>query len=137
MKAQQVCWFEIPVVFIDRAIKFYSSILSVKIEKKLLLDTYYGVFDKKIHQIGGVLVEKKGYSPGKGTVLFFCVVDLSDVLKKAIELNGKIVIPKTLIKQTNNKGETIVATNLIDENIGYYAEIVDSEGNHVGLYANS
>jgi len=42
-----------------------------------------------------------------------------------------------LIKQTNSKGDIIVANNLIDENIGYYAEITDSEGNHIGLYANS
>ena len=100
MKVNQICWFEIPVVFIDRAITFYSTILSVKIEKKLLLDTHYGIFDKKTHQIGGVLVEKPGYSPGKGVVLFFCVIDINEVIEKAIALNGKVSIPKTLIKQT-------------------------------------
>ncbi|MGZ4049632.1 MAG: VOC family protein [Bacteroidia bacterium] len=137
MKSRQLCWFEIPVIFIDRAIKFYSTILSVKIEKKLLLDSYHGIFDKNTHLIGGSLVEKKNYSPGKGTILFFCVTDLTDTLHKTIELGGKIIIPKTLIKQTNGKGDIIVANNLIDENIGYYAEITDSEGNHIGLYANS
>ena len=137
MKAHEICWFEIPVLSIDRAILFYSSVLSCKIEKKILLDTYYGIFDKARHHLGGVLVEKKDYSPGKGAILFFCVIDISEVLSKTVELNGKIITPKTLIRQTNSQGDIIVASNLIDGNTGYYAEIADSEGNHVGLYANS
>jgi predicted enzyme related to lactoylglutathione lyase len=137
MKAPQVCWFEIPVKDIDRAISFYSSILSVKIEKRLLLDKYYGIFDKKEHLIGGCLAQKENYSPGNGTLLFFYVIDLSRALINAVELNGKVVTPKTLLRQINSSGNTIIANNLIDENIGYSAEIIDSEGNHIGLYSHS
>ena len=122
---------------IDRAIDFYSSLLRITIEKRKLLETYYGVFEKEKHGIGGVLVQKKNYSPGNGTLLFFCVIDLSDVLKVVEENNGKVVTPKTLIKQINSSGNTIITQNLIDDNIGYYAEIKDSEGNHIGLYSNS
>lgn len=137
MKSRQICWFEIPVQNLDRAIAFYSSILSVKIEKTLLLDKYHGIFDKNTHLIGGALLEKENYSPGNGTVIFFCVTDISEALSRTINGNGSIVIPKTLIKQSNSSGDIIVAKNLVDENIGYYAEIIDSEGNHVGLYSNS
>ena len=37
------------------------------------------------------MVEKKDYSPGKGAILFFCVIDISEVLSKTVELNGKII----------------------------------------------
>lgn len=137
MKSRQVCWFEIPVQDLDRAIDFYSSILSVKIEKKLLLDKAYGIFDKNTHLISGCLVVKENYSPGNGTVIYFCVTDLSYALNRTINGKGKIVIPKTLIKQINKSGEIMVSKNLIDEDIGYFAEIIDSEGNHIGLYSNS
>ncbi len=137
MKSRQVCWFEIPVQNLDRAIAFYSSILTVKIEKKLLLDKSYGIFDKNTHLISGCLVAKENYSPGNGTVIFFCVTDLSHALSKTTSNNGSIVTPKTLIKQINNAGDVMVSKNLIDENIGYFAEIIDSEGNHIGLYSNS
>jgi predicted enzyme related to lactoylglutathione lyase len=137
MKAQQLCWFEIPVSDIDRAIAFYREILGVKIEKKMLLDKHYGIFDKGVLGIGGVLVQKENYSPGKGTILFFSVIDLSDVLKTSLEYKGRIILPKTLIKQMNSDGNTVITQNLIDDNIGYYAEITDSEGNHIGLYSNS
>jgi uncharacterized protein len=137
MKAPQVCWFEIPVKDIDRAITFYSTILSITIEKKIMNDKFYGFFDKKSHLIGGCLAPKENYSPGNGTLIFFYVIDLSQVLINAVELNGKVVIPKTLLRQRNDSGNTIIANNLIDENIGYTAEIVDSEGNHIGLYSHS
>ena len=137
MKAKQICWFEIPVFDLDRAIHFYSTVLSVKIEKIKLLNKYYGVFNKDTHLVGGALVVKENFIPGNGTVLFFCVIDLSEVFKKVNELNGKIIIPKTLMTQTNSEGDRILANNLIDENIGYYAEIADCEGNHIGLYSNS
>ncbi len=137
MKAGNVCWFEIPVIDLDRAIDFYSTILSSKIEKKLLLDNYYGVFDKNKHLIAGGLVVKENYVPGKSTILFFAVIDLSEVLRNTILKGGQIVIPKTLMKQITSKGDTIIAQNLIDDNVGYFAEIVDSEGNHIGLYSHS
>ena len=137
MKAGNVCWFEIPVIDLDRAIDFYSTILSAKIEKKLLLDKYYGIFDRNKHLISGGLVVKEDYLPGKSTILFFTVIDLSEVLKDTIEKGGKIVTPKTLMKQLSSKGDTIIAQNMIDGNVGYFAEIIDSEGNHIGLYSHS
>ena len=137
MKAGNICWFEIPVLNLDRAIDFYSTILSAKIEKKMLLDREFGVFDKNKHLIAGGLVVKEDYFPGKSTILFFSVIDLSQVLINTIEKGGEIVIPKTLLKQINSKGDIIIAGNLIDENVGYFAEIIDSEGNHIGLYSNS
>lgn len=137
MKPGNICWFEIPVLNLDRAIDFYSTILYTKIEKIIFIEKEYGIFDKNKHSIGGCLIVKENYMPGKSTILFFSVIDLSEVLINTIEKGGTIVIPKTLMKQVTSKGDTIIAQNLIDDNVGYYAEIIDSEGNHIGLYSNS
>jgi len=137
MKNGQLCWFEIPAGNLERAIRFYSTVFSAKFERKFLLDKEYAVFDKGKQLIGGVIVEKENYSPGTGTILFFYVTDINKVLKTAVELNGKIVINKTFLKQKNSYGEIVIPQNLIDGKMGYYAEMVDTEGNHIGLYSNS
>lgn len=136
MKNGQLCWFEIPARNLERAMNFYSTVFSTKLEKKFLFDREYAVFDKGKHFLGGVIVEKTNYSPGTGAILFFYVTNISKVLKAAAELNGKVVIDKTFLKQKNSYGEIVIPQNLIDGKMGYYAEIVDSEGNHIGLYSN-
>ncbi len=137
MKSGQVCWFEIPVIKLDRAIHFYSAILNVKIEKMKILDKDNGIFKKENHHIGGVLVEKEGHTSGKGPMIFFFVVGLSDVLINVTTLGGKIITPKTLIRQMDDKGNSIIAKNMIDGDTGYFSEIEDCEGNVLGLYSNS
>jgi predicted enzyme related to lactoylglutathione lyase len=136
MKNGQLCWFEIPAGNLERAIRFYSTVFATKFERKFLLDKEYAVFDKGKQPIGGVIVEKENYSPGSGAILFFYVSDINNVLKKAVEQNGKIAINKTFLKQKNSYGDIVIPQNLIDGKMGYYAEIVDSEGNHIGLYSN-
>ncbi len=136
MKHANIIWFEIPVENLDRAVLFYSSMLDTTIEKKLLLDKEYGVFKKENIGIGGVLVKKAIVTPGTGVVLFFYVNVLSDALEEACNYGGKIITPKTLIKQEDNAGKRTIAQNLIDDKVGYYAELIDSEGNHIALYSH-
>lgn len=137
MKAGAVCWFEIPVADLDRAIRFYTALLHVTFEKIMILDKENGIFKKETHGIGGVLVHKEGHHPGRGIQLFFNVIALSDALEQAVAMGGSVITPKTLIRQVDRKGNLVIARNLIDDDTGYYAEIADSEGNCLGLYANS
>lgn len=137
MKNGQLCWFEIPAANLERAIHFYSAVFSLTFERKMLLDKEYALFNKDKQTIGGVIVEKENYYPGSGAILFFHVTDISKVLKTAVELKGKVVINKTFLKQKNSYGDIIIPQNLIDGKMGYYAEIADSEGNHIGLYSNN
>lgn len=136
MKHANIIWFEIPVVDLNRAIKFYSSVFNMLIEKQIILDREFGVIKKEHCGIGGVLVKKEGNVPGQGVVLFFYVNVLSDSLETAVRAGGKIIQPKTLIKQTDKDGNRTISQNLIDNKVGYYAEIADSEGNIISLYSN-
>ena len=135
MKHANLIWFEIPVKNMDRAIRFYSEVLQIKIEKKNLYHVEYGHFDRNKIGVGGCLVERPE-AAGKGVSLFFYVNVLSDAIKLAVDLGGKVVTPKTLLKQVDANGNTILAENLIDNQIGYYAELLDSEENPLSLYSH-
>ena len=55
-----------------------------------------------------------------------------------IEKNGgKVILPSALHRQKNEKGETIIGSNLIDDQLGYMAEGMDTEGNSILLYSHS
>lgn len=136
MKHANIIWFEIPVENLDRAIRFYSTMLATTIEKQMLLDKPYGIFKRENTGIGGVLVKKENTQPGSGVILFFYVNVLSDAIEAACSAGGKLITPKTLIKQTDEKGNRTIAQNLIDNQIGYYAELIDSEGNRISLYSH-
>ena len=133
----QIVWFEIPVKDLDKAMLFYSEVLSIEIEKNKFLDQDYGVFNKGANTIKGVLVQKENQNSGKGIVLFFYVVDMSESLQNVVKYGGKLLIEKTLIKQKNSEGHLTISSNLIDGSIGYYSEFIDCDGNHICLYSNS
>ena len=135
MKHANVVWFEIPVKSLDRASTFYSQLLGITINRIKLYQTEYGIFNKDKTRISGSLKVDEA-KVGKGVTLFFFVNVLSDALDIAIACGGKIVLEKTLLKQVDSNGKTVLAHNLIDNQVGYYAEILDSEGNQISLYSH-
>lgn len=135
MKHSNLIWFEIPVQDLDRAIRFYSAVLGIPIGKQTLLHTEYGILKKQNTGVGGVLVKKEKVTPGMGTILFFRVNVLSDAIEYACNNGGKVITPKTLIKQLDKDGNQVLGQNLIDNKTGYFAELTDSEGNHISLYS--
>lgn len=137
MNAGQLVWFEIPVTNLNRAIDFYSNALLIKVKRIMILDQEQGFLEKVDGTVSGVLIKKENYQPGQGCTLFFYVVDITEILSNVSEFNGTIITNKTLLKQKNTSGNTVITNNLIDQNVGYFAEIMDSEGNRVGLYSNS
>lgn len=137
MEQGQLIWFEIPVLNLSRAINFYTNVFGLKITSTILLDTEYGVIDKVKNSISGVLVKKENHKPGDGVIFFFYSISMADALSKVLICEGQIVKGKTLIKQKNGSGGVMINNNLIDNNIGYYAEILDCEGNKLCVYSNS
>lgn len=137
MNQGQIVWFEIPVDNLDRAIDFYSNILLIKVKRIMMLDQELGYLDKGTGTVGGVLTKKENYQIGKGSIIYFYVVDISEILENVTKSNGIIITDKTLLKQKNSSGNFVITNNLIDQNVGYYAEVIDSEGNRIGLYSNS
>ena len=115
-----ISWFEIPATNIERAAKFYSAILGVKIDIMKWEGYQMGMFPGGKGIIHGALVQGEHYVPSdKGTVVYLNGGnDLNNALKKVEPAGGKVCRPKFSI------GEH-----------GYIAFFTDTEGNRVALHS--
>ena len=118
-------WFEIPAEDIERAVKFYNTILDAEmpiLDMIAQMGSMLGLFPNN-GGAGGALVQNSrfGYEPGKtGTLVYLALgdSDLNIVLDKVEPAGGKVLLQKTAM------GEQ-----------GFSAWIEDSEGNKVGLHS--
>ena len=113
--------FEIPVTDFPRAIKFYQSILAIEIQEMEMDGMQMGIFPSEEQMVTGVLIKGEGYIPSREGVLLY--------------LNGGDNLQLVLDKIENNNGKIIVPKTLIDEEMGYFAHFMDSEGNKLGLHS--
>jgi hypothetical protein len=60
-----------------------------------------------------------------------------DAIENVTSYGDKVIKEPTLLRQKNKNGDIIIGTNLIDGQVGYYSEILYSEGNHLYLYSHS
>jgi predicted enzyme related to lactoylglutathione lyase len=114
-------WFEIPVIDMERAAKFYAEVLRIEIQVQDMHGTLYGFFPMKDYGNSGALVKNPDYQPSATGVIIYLNggEDLSKVLDRVEPEGGKIIVPKTIIS----------------EEIGYYGLFSDTEGNRLGLYS--
>ena len=119
-------WFEIPVTDIDRAKKFYETILDIKMVKRTdgEDEAVFFPFDPNVIQatsgrVTGILSKSERNKPSSnGTVIYInASPDIQTVLDKVEQVGGKVIMPRTHIPA------------------GFIAIIIDSEGNKVGLHA--
>ncbi len=115
--------FEIPASDISRAISFYEEVLSIDIEQMDVEGMKMGILPYENQPVSGILIETEGYAPSTdGSVIYFNAgSDLQSVLNKVEKSGGEIIIPKTMHA---------------DES-GYFAIILDSEGNKIGLNSSN
>ncbi len=115
-------WIEIPAADLDRAVKFYNTILNdtCRVEDFMGMKMAILPMGGEKEGAGGALVEADGFKPStEGTLAYLnSGHDLSTVLSRVEGAGGKIIMPKTSI------GEP-----------GYIALIIDCEGNKVGLHS--
>ncbi len=119
--ANQVVWFDIPVVDLDRAIRFYSAILGAPVKKQELPGMAIGVLPHENGEISGCLYKSEGdNNPShQGPLLYLNAKGRLDKAVAAVEPNGgKIVQPKHAIGP-----------------YGFRAIILDSEGNRLALHS--
>ena len=117
-----ISWFEIPVSDFERAKKFYETIFDVEMTTTEIQGYKMGFFPAFEGHVSGAICYGEGYIPsGAGSLLYLNAnPDLNLVLDKATLHGGKVIVPKTLIS----------------EEAGYYAFLVDTEGNRIALHSN-
>lgn len=113
--------FEIPTTEFSRAVQFYQSILDIKIEEIDMQGTQMGLFPSDGQTVSGVIIKGEGYKPSADGVVIY--------------LNGGDNLQYILDKVENSGGNIIIPKTVIDEENGYFAMFLDTEGNRVGLHS--
>jgi predicted enzyme related to lactoylglutathione lyase len=118
--ANQCVWFDIPVVDLDRAIKFYSAVLGEPIKKESFPGMTIGLLPHEGMEVGGCLVVTENMKPsGEGPLLY---------------LNAKGRLDAALTAAQSNGGKVLQEKHQIGP-YGYKAVILDSEGNRIALHS--
>ena len=125
-KINAINWFEIPVTDFDRAKAFYEAIFDFTMREHIGGNTRTGLFeyDREEDGCGGAIVhDPEFYTPSaNGSLVYLnCEPDLQTVLDRVVDAGGKIL-----------QNKTIVAAS---QDLGYWAMILDTEGNRVALHA--
>lgn len=112
---------EIPADSFQRAVRFYETILDIKIQDVDMQGTLMGLFPGEEGSVNLALVHGSGYAPSaQGTMAYLNGGDdLQTVLDKIEAAGGKIITPKTEIDPEN----------------GFFAAFTDTEGNKIGLHS--
>lgn len=123
--ANAISWFEIPVENLDRAMKFYGTVLEAELQKQDVGTSIMAFLPASQNEIGGAIVHVHdkawGYKPShSGSVVYLNGGDdLSVPLSRVEAAGGKVITPKTDIGQ----------------GFGYFAFFEDTEGNRVGFHS--
>lgn len=119
-------WFEIPVTDFDRAKKFYETIFDYQMPENQMGPARMGflLYDFQAQKVGGAIVHYPTfYTPqANGTLVYLnCQPDLQPVLNRVEIAGGEILKPKTQISP--------------EQQLGFWALILDTEGNRVALHS--
>lgn len=112
-------WFDIPVANLDRAAKFYASILDIKVD---IIDSNGFSFAVLEHGEGngGCLVPNEAEITSTQGIMLY------------MNVNGRI--QDAISKVSSNGGRVIQTTHPIGPH-GFRAVICDSEGNRIVLHS--
>jgi predicted enzyme related to lactoylglutathione lyase len=118
--ANRVVWADIPVLDLDRAIRFYSAVLGAPVKKEVTPGPVLGILPHEDDEVSGCLIKKEGEKPaGHGPLLYLNVQGRLDQALAAVAANGgKVLEPRHPIGP-----------------YGFRAVILDSEGNRVALHS--
>lgn len=130
-------WLEIPVSDFERAVTFYEKVFDITLDIRILFDTQMALFTKEQIGVKGSLIQTKNHPGSNGIKPIFYVEILNEAIIKVKKNGGVVVSEPTLLRQKNKEGDVIIGANLIDNQVGYYSEIMDSEKNHIYLYSHS
>ena len=110
----------INVTDLDRAVRFYESVLSASLIREDMGGMKMAVFPHEKPGSSGALVLAPGYEPTtQGSVVYLNLSDIRPALARVPQAGGEVLLP---------------LTPLPDE-MGVFAQFRDSEGNRVGLFS--
>lgn len=120
-----ISWFEIPATDIDRAQKFYETILGIQMVPMDFGDMQMRMFplDDPMTGVGGTIVKTDSFhvpSATAGPLLYLNGnPDVQTVVDKIEAAGGTVIVPKTKIS----------------DEYGYMAVFTDTEGNRIAVHS--
>jgi hypothetical protein len=116
----QIVWVDIPVVELDRAIRFYSAMLGTPVKKEEFSGMAMGLLPHQGEDVGGCLTKSESFRPSaNGPLIYLNAQGRLDEALAAVEPNGgKVMQPKHQIGP-----------------YGFRAVVIDSEGNRIALHS--
>lgn len=116
-----ITWFEIPSVDLQRAVRFYGDMLGQPLKRMEMFGAPFYAFAYQPPGVGGCVVRQDSQRPSdQGTIPYLrCPAPLADALARATAAGGR----------------TVQAPLDLPDDMGKVAQIIDSEGNRVGLHA--
>lgn len=117
-------WFEIPALDLERAYKFYHTVLNGKVRKGTFFGSELILFEVPFmtgEAVGGSISVRADLKPTtEGGVMYLNAFDkLQNAVDKVANVGGKVLIPRIDLGK-----------------FGFSAVIIDSEGNKIGLISN-
>jgi uncharacterized protein len=118
--ANQVVWVDIPVLDLDRAIRFYSAVLAGEVQKQEYPGMAIGLLPGYDSDVSGCLFTKNDEPPtATGPLIYLNAQGRLDEAVATVEPNGG-----TVLQPPHQIGPH-----------GFRAVILDSEGNRVALHS--
>ncbi len=119
--ANQIVWCDIPVVNLDRAIKFYSAVLGAEVKRQEFSGVAVGILPHKDGEVGGCLVTNESEKPSDKGVMVY------------LNANGRL--DEAIASVPANGGRILQSKQPIGP-FGFRAIVLDSEGNRVALHSD-
>lgn len=114
-------WFEIPTLDLDRASKFYETLLGTSLKREHFAgtDMHMAVFPGPEKTVRGALIADGRRKPtAEGALVYLHAPELEASLSRVERAGGQLIMPKTDIGDP-----------------GFIALVKDTEGNVIGLHA--
>jgi predicted enzyme related to lactoylglutathione lyase len=127
MSANTLCWTDIPVVDLNRAIRFYSAVLGAEVPRMSENGVDYGLLPHEEQNSSGCLcvdgdsAGTKNKPSQNGPLIYLLVEGRLNEAVKAAKSNG---------------GKVLQARQQIGAH-GFRAVILDSEGNRIALHSST
>lgn len=120
--AHTIVWSDVPVVDLDRAVRFYGGVLATKVTKQQHESFTFAIFDHGEKDVSCCLVVWPDKLAGDSGPLLYFNVDgrLDDAAVQTQELGGKVLQPRHSIGP-----------------YGFRALVLDSEGNRIALHSTT
>ena len=119
--ANQIVWCDIPVLDLDRAVKFYSAVLGAPVKKQEFPGMTMGILPHNDGEVGACLFKSAEDKPSEAGPMIYLNVNgrLDEAIGAVVPNGGKVIKPKHAIGPYGSR-----------------AVILDSEGNRIALHSD-